>query len=164
MKICAEKGDADNWVVSVLSDKWIQRWSISSSCAESFLFEDFEIVRKVREAFHTALWPNQDILDVETHLLDMHAADGCLHVLAAATNLNHTPQMHYALFTLNVSELSFVISNVCPIKVARFRSGDANDDNLKLKFIFNRSVAYVYGEKTIYEVLLHGNFQSTSLH
>lgn len=90
----------------------------------------------------------------------MHAADGCLYVLASATNLDHTPQMHYAILTLNVNETSFSISNICLIKATRFYSGDASDENLRMKFILNRSLAYVYGERTIYEVLLHAELKN----
>lgn len=128
---------------------------MDSNGAETFLFEDFEIVRNAKEVFHRNLWPNQDINYIEIFLLDMHAANGCLYVLASATNLDHTPQMHYAILTLNLNENSLSIANICVIKATRYFTGDANDENLKMKFILNRSVAYVYGERFIYEVLLH---------
>lgn len=156
LKICAEPRDSSEWSVSVLSDKWIQRWSIGPNCVENFLFEDFEIVRKMKETFQQKIWPNRDASEIETFLLDMQAATGNLYVLAAAINLAHTPQIHFAIFTLDDCESVFNVINYCQIKNSIFYSGDANDENLKYKFILNRSVAYVYGERTIYEIILGG--------
>lgn len=54
--MCAQRSGTADWIVSVLSDKWIQRWSISPNVTETFLFEDSEILRKVRDAFHQQIW------------------------------------------------------------------------------------------------------------
>lgn len=86
----------------------------------------------------------------------MQAFDSNLIVFAAAINLTHTPQIHFALITLNEEQSTFVVQSFCPIKHNAFYSGDANDENLKLKFILNRSVAYVYGDRNILEVILNG--------
>lgn len=152
----------DEWCVSLMSDKWIQRWSISTNGTETFSFEDFEIVRKIREAFHRVYWLSHDVASVETFLLDMHSTDGNVYVLAAATNLSHTPQMHFAIFTLTEGQSQFSVVNVCQIKHTAYFSGNDNDDNLKYKFIFNRSIAYFYGDKTIFEVILNGKSNENS--
>lgn len=54
--MCAERTGSADWLVSVLSDKWIQRWSISPNVTETFLFEDAEIWRKIRDVFHHQIW------------------------------------------------------------------------------------------------------------
>lgn len=48
-----------NWNVNVLADRWVQRWVITANGNEQFLFEDFEIFRKIRDAFHQKLWSNR---------------------------------------------------------------------------------------------------------
>lgn len=56
MKACAERKGAVDWDVSILSDKWIQRWIVSPNASETFLFEDTEIIRKIKEAFQEHIW------------------------------------------------------------------------------------------------------------
>lgn len=97
-----------------------------------------------------------DLNEVETFLLDMQTSESSLIVFAAAVNLTHTPQIHFALITLGEEQSSFVVQSFCQMKHNAFYSGDANDDSLKLKFILNRSVAYVYGDRSIFEVILNG--------
>lgn len=147
----------------MLSDKWIQRWSIGPNCVETFLFEDFEIVRKMKETFQQNIWPNRDVNEIEIFLLDMQASIGNLYILSAAINLAHTPQIHFAIFTLDDCDSVFNVINFCQIKNNAFYSGDANDENLKYKMILNRSVAYVYGDRTIFEVILGGKNYTVDL-
>ena len=45
-----------DWAVSILADRWIQRWSFTQNAKEQFLFEDHELFRKIREEFHRKLW------------------------------------------------------------------------------------------------------------
>lgn len=156
LKICAEPRDSTEWSVSLLSDKWIQRWSIGPNCTETFLFEDYEVVRKMKETYQQSIWPSRDVNEIEIFLLDMQAYGGNLYVLSAAINLTHTPQIYFAIFTLDDCESIFNVINFCQIKNNAFYSGDANDENLKYKLILNRTVAYVYGDRTIFEVILGG--------
>lgn len=59
--MCGEssKSQDGSWIVSVLADKWIQRWKIQATGAETFLFEDQEILNKVFNVFHKKLWSNR---------------------------------------------------------------------------------------------------------
>lgn len=88
----------------------------------------------------------------------MQVAESNLVILAAAVNLTHTPQLHYALITLNELGTTFSVKNFCQMKYQAFYSGEPNDDNLKMKFIYNRSIGYVYtcADRTIYEIILNG--------
>lgn len=143
--------------MSVLSDRFIQRWSVDTSFTESFLFEDQNIVQKIRQTFHNQVWPAHDIERVEIFMLDMQAQNGGdLILLVAATNHAHAPQLHYALITIGEQQGSFTIKNFCQMKANAFYSGNENDDNLKFRFILSRSTAYVYGGRTIFEVILSG--------
>lgn len=59
IKVCAEQTRSSDWNVSVLADRWVQRWKFSANGNETYLFEDFEIFRKIRDAFHQKLWSNR---------------------------------------------------------------------------------------------------------
>lgn len=145
--------------MSVLSDKFIQRWCVELNFNETFLFEDQNIVAKIKQTFQQQVWPSRDIKEVEMFMLDMHPnKDGELVLLVAAVNLAQTPQIFSALVTLVEYQSCFALKDFCQMKTNAFYSGDANEENLKYKFILADSTAYVYGERTIFEVLLSGNF------
>lgn len=86
----------------------------------------------------------------------MQRTESNLVVLAAAVNATHTPQLHYALITLNEVGTTFSVKNVCQMKHQAFYTGDSNDENLKMKFIYNRSIGYVYADRIIHEIILNG--------
>lgn len=148
---------SSDWVVSLLSDRFIQRWSVDSNFSESFQFEDHNIIQKIRQTFHNQVWPTHDIERVTTFMLDMQAHNATdLILLVASTNSVHAPQIHYALIVIGEQQGSFTIKNFVQMKATAFYSGNENDENLKLRFILSRSTAYVYGGRSIYEVILGG--------
>lgn len=143
--------------MSVLSDRFIQRWSVELNFNETFMFEDQSIVQRIKETFHNQIWPMNAINNIEMFILDMQpASGGKLILLTAAINLSNTPQIFYALVTLSEQQSSFIIENFCQLKVNAFYSAEKNDDQLKYKFILSRNVtvAYVYGDRDIFEVIL----------
>lgn len=158
--MCAKRTESSNsWYLTVLSDKFIQRWCVESNFTETFLFEDQAIIPKIRQAFHQKVWPSRDINDVDMYVLDMQANNnGDLILLTAAMNLLHAPQIYFALVTLTVEQQQcFGIKDFCQMKANAFYSGDGNEESLKYKLILTESTAYVYGERSIFEVLLNGN-------
>lgn len=86
----------------------------------------------------------------------MQSFDKKIVILAAAINASNTPQIYYALITLAESGSTFVINSYCQLKHNSFYTGNVSADNLKMKFILNRNVAYVYDEKAIYQVYMNG--------
>lgn len=159
--MCAKISESSDWYVSVLSDKFIQRWCVELNFNETFLFEDQQIILKIKQAFHHRSWPSREINEVEMFTLDMHPnKDGELVLLVAAMNLAHSPQIQFALVTLVEQQLCFDIKDFCQMKANAFYSGDANEESLKSKFILTDTTAYVYAERTIYEVLLNGKICS----
>lgn len=155
--MCADRTRSTDWFVSILSDRFIQRWTVDSNFSELFQFEDQNIIQKIRQTFHNHVWPTHDIDKVSTFMLDMQAQNGTdLILLVAATNAAHTPQIYYALIVIGEHQSSFTIKNFVQMKATAFYSGNENDDNLKLRFILSRSTAYVYGGRSIYEVILGG--------
>lgn len=146
--------------MSVLSDKFIQRWSIELNFNETFLFEDQNIIQKIKQTFHTHIWSTHDINEIETFTLDMQPINGSdLILLVAAMNLLHTPQIYFALITISEQQNCFFIKRYCQMKTNAFYSNEDNDENLKYKFILTPSTAYVYGDRTIFEVILGGELK-----
>lgn len=158
MRACAELSESSDWYISVLSDKFIQRWCIESNFSETFLLEDQHIIQKIKDTFHNQVWPTRDVNEIEVFLLDIQPLNGGIILLASAINLAHSPQIHFALITLTDQNSSFVIKGFHQFKTNAFYSGDANDENLKYKLIITQGSAYVYGDRIIYEVLLNGKF------
>lgn len=107
------------------------------------------------------MWPSRDINEVEMFTLDIHPnKDDELVLLVAAMNLTHTPQILFALVTLVEQQSCFAIKDFCQMKTNAFYSGDANnEESLKYKFIMTDTAAFVYGEKSIFEVLLNGTIK-----
>lgn len=99
--MCAESSGVRQWTVSVMSERWIQRWRFQLGETECFIFEDSEFLRRIREAFHKKLWINRDPNEVEIWLLDLQTSESDLVVLAAGMNKSFTPQLHYALSKQN---------------------------------------------------------------
>lgn len=155
IKMCAKISESSDWYISVLSDKFIQRWCVELNFNETFLFEDLQIIPKIKQTFHHQIWPSRDINDVDMFVLDMQPnKNGDLILLVAAMNIIHTPQIYFALVTLTEQQQSFAIKDFCQMKANAFYSGDANEESLKYKFILTDTTAFVYGERTIFEVLL----------
>lgn len=98
-----------------------------------------------------------DSNEVEIRLLDMQPSDSKIIILAAAINVSHTPQIYYALITMaeNASS-SYVLSSYYQIKHNSFYTGNVSADNLKMKFILNRNVAYVFDDKIVYQIYFNG--------
>lgn len=158
--MCAKISESSDWYISVLSDKFIQRWCVELNLSETFLFEDQLIISKIKQAFHHRAWPSRDINEVEMFTLDMQPnKDGELVLLVAAMNLTHTPQILFALVTLTEQQACFTIKDFCQMKTNAFYSGDANEESFKYKFILTDSTAYVYGDRSIFEVLLSGKWE-----
>lgn len=100
IKITQETIATNEHHVSVLSDYSLQRWQFSSSTnTESFLFEDNEISKKIRDYFRSKMWPNRGNLNepIDTWLLDMQTVDRGVMVLIAGANLTITPQVFLSL-------------------------------------------------------------------
>lgn len=149
IKLCAVPGASGgaatgDWQLAVLADRWIQRWSLNpvtssfgggshgaAAVSETHLFEDFDLFKRIRDAFHHKLWSNRDLNELDVRLLDMHmTAQRTVLVLAAAINATHTPQFHYALCTFAETAAggaaapnSYVLQNFCQLRHTTFVSG-----------------------------------------
>lgn len=157
--MCVETVSGPNdkkYFVSVLSESFVQRWLIASNANETFLYEDHDLLRKIKDRFHAKLWSSHDISGIEIWLLDMQQYNQDVVVLAAAVNPRHTPQMHYALVTLADAGDTFTIKNFHSMAHTAFHNRADEPALLSLRFILNRSYAFVYSGNVIYPVLFNG--------
>lgn len=100
IKITQETFSISEHHISVLSDYSLQRWLFSSSSGcESFLYEDQEISRKIRDYFRSKMWPNRGNMNepIDTWLLDMQTVDRGVMILIAGCNHAISPQVFFAL-------------------------------------------------------------------
>lgn len=155
--MCAEAGASSRCFVSVLSEQYIQRWCFTAPGHEAFVFQDQELVRKIKEKFHGTLWSTLDIQGTELWLLDMQQyQQGEVVVLAASLNHTHTPQLHYALVTLTDAGDQFVVKQLHLLAHNAFYSKGDEANLLAMRFVLGRSYAYVFSGSAIYPVLING--------
>ncbi|XP_058813495.1 nuclear pore complex protein Nup133 [Topomyia yanbarensis] len=156
VKISSEKVSNQEWHITVLADKWIQRWAFGpGGTNERFLCEDAEIIRKIRDFFTYKLWSGiRDSSEIEIWTLDMQPTDHGVILLAAACNLQRSPQVHYALLTFIFEGDGMALKENAMMKNKGFYNRDREDEYLGFKFVAHRAIAYVYSDKVIFPVLL----------
>ncbi|XP_053688434.1 nuclear pore complex protein Nup133 isoform X2 [Sabethes cyaneus] len=158
IRISSEKVSHHEWHITLLADKWIQRWAFSpGGTNERFLCEDAEIMRKIRDFFMHKFWNGVrgDNSEIELWTLDMQSTDRGVIILAAGCNLQRTPQVHYVLLTFVYTEAEgMVLKENAILKYKGYYSREREEEYLKFKFVANRTMAYVYNDKYIFPVML----------
>uniref|UniRef100_A0A182QEJ5 Nucleoporin Nup133/Nup155-like N-terminal domain-containing protein n=1 Tax=Anopheles farauti TaxID=69004 RepID=A0A182QEJ5_9DIPT len=144
------------WHVTVLADRWIQRWAIQPQTGnERFLSEDADIMKKMRDFFHQKLWNTRDVSEIELWALDMQPTDRGVVILAAAVNQQRSQQVHYALMTVIFEpDNTFTLKETTIMRYKGFYSAERVAELIEFRFIANRSFAYVYNDRCIYPVSL----------
>lgn len=101
IKITYEAINSIEYHISVLSEHSLQRWLFSPNTNETFLYEDPEISKKIRDYYRAKMWSNRSANEmVETWMLDMQTVDRGVIVLAAGVNLALSPQVYLSLSEL----------------------------------------------------------------
>ena len=101
IKITYEVINSIEYHVSVLSEHFLQRWLFSPNTNETFLYDDQEISKKVRDFYRTKMWANRNVNEsVETWMLDMQPVDRGVVILAAGASLSLSPQVYLSLSKL----------------------------------------------------------------
>jgi len=112
---CESDSESGETVVAVLSDRAIQRWSLSNKGnTENLIYEDGEVVRRIREEFKTKFWNVRlpaDNVEIDLYLLDFHLVKNKAYILVGAVNAAHAPQMCYALGK------NRLLTNISPVEV-----------------------------------------------
>ncbi|EDW82956.1 uncharacterized protein Dwil_GK22571 [Drosophila willistoni] len=157
--MCCESNSLEGeTIVSVLTDRSIQRWSLSKKGnAENLIFEDVELVRKIREEFQQKFWNIRlpaDNTEIDLHLLDYHVTKGKAYILAGAVNQSHAPQMCYGVVVTSPLAESMFLDSFTPLKLNKFFSPKTVQDCLCLRFIVTSSHFYLYTPKTVYPLHL----------
>ncbi|EDW30446.1 GL18034 [Drosophila persimilis] len=157
--MCCERNSPESeTVVTVLSDRSIQRWSLpSKGNTEHLLHEDEEVVLRIREEFKKMFWNLRtpaDNVEIELHLLDFHIVDDKAYILAGAVNAAHAPQMCYAVAVASVQANSILLESFTPLKLNKFYNAKTKEDCFSLRFIIGSSHIYLYTPKVVYPLLL----------
>jgi nuclear pore complex protein Nup133 len=109
IKITYESINSVEYHISVLSEHSLQRWLFSPNVnnGETFLYEDQEISKKIREYFRSKMWPNRSNFNepIDTWMLDMQTVDRGVMLLVAGANLALSPQVFLTLSRLSLFSL-----------------------------------------------------------
>ncbi|XP_052864954.1 nuclear pore complex protein Nup133 [Anopheles cruzii] len=164
VKISCEKISNSEWHVTVLADRWIQRWALQPHNAfERFLAEDADIMKKMRDFYHQKLWNGRDVSEIELWALDMQPTDRGVVILSAAVNQLRSQHVHYALMTIIFeADATFTLKETTIMRYQGFYSAERLAELIDFRFIANRSIAYVYNERCIFPVALTGSGGSES--
>ncbi|XP_054725254.1 nuclear pore complex protein Nup133 [Anastrepha obliqua] len=153
--IANEAGTSGEAFVTVLADRWFQRWRLANGgTVEQMLYEDSEVIRKIRDEFQHKFWNIRDSPDINLNLLDMHICDGKIYVLAGAVNTAHAPQIHYGVAIVVTEAESMKLQSFLPLKLTQFYNIGTEKDCHNLRFIVTRTHLFFYTEKYIYPLNL----------
>ncbi|XP_067617960.1 nuclear pore complex protein Nup133 [Eurosta solidaginis] len=153
--IACEGGVSNEAFVTVLSDRWCQRWRLANNgTVEQMLYEDSDVIRKIRDEFQHKFWNVRDNLDINLHLLDMHICDGKIYILGGAVNTAHAPQIHYGIAIITAETESMKLQSFIPLKLTQFYNVGTEKDCHNLRFIVTRTHLFFYTDKFIYPLNL----------
>lgn len=82
------------WIIYVLAGHSLQKWLLSIQEPEQLVCVT-ELHRLVRDSFHSAVWDNcvGDQAEIDTWLLDIQSDKDGVIILAAAVNMQMSPQV-----------------------------------------------------------------------
>nr|ABL84944.1 Nup133 [Drosophila melanogaster] len=164
---CESNLESGETIVAVLSDRAIQRWSLSNNGnTENLLYEDADMLRRIREEFITNFWKFRlpaDSLEIDLHLLDFHVVKNKAYILAGAVNAAHAPQMCYALVTGTAQAERMLLESFTPLNMNKFFSAKTEEDCLSVRFVVGSSHIYLYTSKVVYPLHLTNSVPTAEL-
>ncbi|XP_059475123.1 nuclear pore complex protein Nup133 isoform X2 [Neocloeon triangulifer] len=141
----------------VLAGLTLQKWVLSNKDIEKLVFE-FDMSRLLKSSFSNDFWEqsNTSAQDLSIWLLDMEKMENGVLILAAAANLNVSPQIHYAavLVASENDKAPESFQMFCPfLKFNGFHQGeDSECEDLNYRFVVFGSSAFIYNKKVIMAV------------
>lgn len=125
---------------------------MSNSEPEHLLFVT-ELNRFVRDGFHATVWENcgGDQTETDTWLLDIQSDKDNLIILAAAVNMHVSPQVHYAMVSVQTNSAN-APSNIRDFLVLKMNSLYREDnpaESLSYRFLLCGMSAYLYNQRHI---------------
>ncbi|EDV94537.1 nuclear pore complex protein Nup133 [Drosophila grimshawi] len=141
-------------IVTVLSDRGLQRWLLSNKGnTEQLIYEEVELLRKMREMLLLNFWnvrtPNENV-DVELHFMDYHVANNYHYMLVGAVNHGHAPQMNYAIMVASAGPERMLLDCLTPLKLQKFYSAKTVQECLSVRIMVGASNLYLYTPKVVY--------------
>ncbi|XP_023018139.1 nuclear pore complex protein Nup133 [Leptinotarsa decemlineata] len=137
------------WTIYVLAGHSLQKWILSNHDNEQ-LVSITELNRMVRDQFHSAVWEScvGDQAEIDTWLLDIQSDKDNIIILAAAVNMQMSPQVHYAMISFSTNG-STQIKDFLILKMSGLYREDNPSESLSYRFLLCGTSAYVYNLKTI---------------
>lgn len=136
----------------VLAGHSLQKWKMSPFESEQLIFVT-ELNRFVRDGFHSTVWENcgGDQTETDTWLLDIQSDKNNIILLAAAVNMHVSPQVHYALISVqtNTTQAPHNIRDFLVLKMSGLYREDNPADTLSYRFLLCGTYAYLYNQKSI---------------
>ncbi|XP_025830293.1 nuclear pore complex protein Nup133 [Agrilus planipennis] len=140
------------WKVYVLAGHSLQKWELMSNEQEQLIFI-IELNRLIADNFHNSIWENcgGDQSETDTWLLDIQPDKDGIIILAAAVNMHISPQVHYALVSLetNGPEAPNHVRDFYILKMKGLYREDNPQDSLSYRFLKCSSCAYIYNQRCI---------------
>ncbi|CRL07223.1 CLUMA_CG020204, isoform A [Clunio marinus] len=158
IKIAYEAINSTDYHISILSEHFIQRWLFSPNTNETFLYEDQEISKKIRDFYRLKMWSNRNINEtIDSWMLDMQTIDRGVMILAAAANPALSPQVYMSLITIVAESDGFQLKDFQLLRFKTFFSHQQTNLFSNFKFIIVRGIAYIYSERMILPVIIQSN-------
>ncbi|KAJ8938499.1 hypothetical protein NQ318_005163 [Aromia moschata] len=149
VRVLSVPNNDNTWTVYVLAGHSLQKWHLFATESEQLL-SVAELNRLVRDGFHNAVWEScpGDQADIDTWLLDIQSDKEGLIALAAAVNVQLSPQVHYAMVSFS-SGAATQIRDFLPLKMSGLYREDNPGESLSYRFLLCCTSAYVYNSKSI---------------
>lgn len=146
------KAPEDSWFVYVLAGHSLHKWRLSLHESEQLVYMA-ELNRLVRDGFHMTVWENcnADQSETDTWLLDIQSDKDSVIVLAAAVNMQVSPQLHYAMISFQTagSQPPSTIKDFLLLKISNLYREDDSSDCLSYRFLLCGTNAYLYNHRNI---------------
>jgi nuclear pore complex protein Nup133 len=158
IKITHEIMNSNNYYINVLSEHSLQRWIFHSSGQETYLFEDHEISKKIRDMYKSKMWSNRPVNEpIAIWTLDMQTIDRGVLLLCAGANLSFSPQVYITLVSVIAEDDGYHIKDVQLIRYKTFHSNQLRNIFTDFKFILCRGMAYIYCDRVIIPIVVQEN-------
>ncbi|KAJ8925587.1 hypothetical protein NQ315_009427 [Exocentrus adspersus] len=149
VRVLAVPNSDRTWTVFILAGHSLQKWILSTTETEQ-LVSVSELNRLARDSFHNAIWDTTvgDHTEIDTWLLDIQSDKDNIIVLAAAVNVQISPQVHYALISFSTNGTT-LLRDFLLLKMSGLYRDDNPSDSLSYRFLLCGTNAFIYNFKTI---------------
>lgn len=138
------------WTVFILAGHSLQKWNIATNEPEQLIYM-VELNRLVSDNFRSAIG-DSCVGELDTWILDIqHDNKDCLFLLTAAVNMQYSPQIHYALMCIPISnsQPNIVAKTFKILKIMEVYREDTVGETLSFKFLWCNNFIYLFNQKKI---------------